>query len=309
MIELRGHINLFRLYELAYRSVTLRDIVSVLSVTDFSDCLSNLSGSRDARVPLPQGVRYLFINNPEGKPPSWLLDCLLKKLSLEEELSRDKIYPKEQRYYLIVDFREKKAYWGVLLRSIRRDRFIYRSPEKRAFVQFSALSPKMALFLVNLSSQPFSLEASGTFLDPFCGSGGNLIEAALLGFYAVGIEVYYRPIRGARRNAIQYNLYGNIDFILADAAFPPLREKSFNAIAFDPPYGRLAPVKSEKAHELLLNFLRQVRFILKEEGKCVFLYPRDFIREKLIEMGFKEKCCIFEHSRLTRCVWCLGDEC
>ena len=311
VVEVEGFINEEELDDLAFLSTTLKDIVSVISVRDVSECLELFQADSSKRPQLADrnhGIKILVLGgNKENVISPIQLECIMEKFS-RGDFTRDKIYPAGRKNYLILSLPEKKAYLGVLVRTVRRDRLIYRSPEKRAFAQFSALNPKTALFLVNLSTRLRSEKTPGTLLDPFCGSGGILIEAALMGYYTVGLEIYYKPIRGARRNIIQYGLYENVDLVLTDAVLSPFREKSFDAIVFDPPYGRLAPVKSCSSPNPLPIFIGKVRFLLKSGGTCVFLYPSNEENERITSLGFKEACRIFEHSTLTRSVWCFKNE-
>ncbi|MGB9786394.1 MAG: TRM11 family SAM-dependent methyltransferase [Infirmifilum uzonense] len=312
IIEVSGLLDIVMLEEYVYRSATLQDVFLVIKHVDLSGCLDfmDLLCTKGTGIKVENPVIRVLSIDKLSKLPSITgsLTCLEDILSIADQLSFSKIYPYEGRPHLIINCLEKKGYLGVFLKRMRRDRFIYRSPEKRAFMQYSALSPRMALFMVNLSTRAKGREKPMTFLDPFCGSGGVLIEAALLGYYAVGLEIFYKPVRGARRNVIQLNLYTNVDLILADASLPPFREKSFDAIAFDPPYGRLSPVKGRESVDPLINFLSSVRYILKKNGSCIFLYPSGRETDRLTKMGFTEECKIFEHSRLTRSLWCLRDE-
>ncbi len=306
ILEFEGEIDLKTLREYAYRSVTLSGIVAVQYEADISDCL--LSNQELERKQRNVGFDVAFIGVSTNK--DLVLECVLEKFIHRGVFSQEKIYPhRKTEFFLLVDASRGKAYWGEYLHRIRRDRFTYRSPEKRPYTQFSALSPRVAIFLVNLSTLPTGVDGrQRRFLDPFCGSGSTLIEAALLGYYAIGIEIHYKPIRGARRNAIFYNLYENIDLILSDAARLPIRGSSIDAVAFDPPYGRLAPAKGRDPGEILKSALKGIREVLKQGGGCAFLYPSKTIDDELRSSGYTEVCKIFEHSNLTRSVWCFYND-
>jgi len=300
--EVEGSVNLGELMEHAYRSVTLSDVIVVREEVEIGegDCTADAEpGSKEWF----RSVKIVIIGEKPNKVR--VVNCLLGKFIQKNNLSLGEIYPEHgQRFFLLVDFAREKAYWGEIFHSFRRDRFTYRSPEKRPYLQFSALSPKLALFLVNLSTQgPGESNETRTFLDPFCGSGSTLIEAALLGFYAVGVEIHYRPIRGARRNAIFHGLYEKVDLILSDASMLPLRANAVDATAFDPPYGRLASAKGRSPDETLKLALRRVKEALKKSGSCVFLYPYKGANAELRDLGCEEICWIREHSSLTRSVW------
>src|SRR6266508_1848825 len=63
------------------------------------------------------------------------------------------------------------------LAAIDRRAFEARKVGERSFVQPISLHPRLARTLVNLSR----VQDGGTLLDPFCGTGGILLEAGLVG--------------------------------------------------------------------------------------------------------------------------------
>src|SRR5712664_64542 len=71
-----------------------------------------------------------------------------------------------------------------------------RRPRMRPSFHPSTMVPKLARSMVNMSHAV----PGSTFLDPFCGVGGILLEASLLGCQVVGIDALKRMTRGSRRN-------------------------------------------------------------------------------------------------------------
>ncbi|MCC6004466.1 MAG: hypothetical protein LM590_09015 [Thermofilum sp.] len=195
-----------------------------------------------------------------------------------------------------------KVLLSVVLKKFRKDRFQYRWTEKRPYSQPSSLTPYHALVLFNVSfdSSPdisSSLEYSKVLLDPFLGTGSILIEAALQGVYGVGIDLSYRQIRGAKRNLNQLDLLPLVDLVISDSTHLPLRKDSLAAVAFDPPYGRLASTYKRTPSLLLRTSLESVKITLKKPGKAVFLAvdgnkPRNSAASKI--------CDILEHGSLIR---------
>ncbi|TLZ52176.1 MAG: TIGR01177 family methyltransferase, partial [Methanobacteriota archaeon] len=80
------------------------------------------------------------------------------------------------------------------LAAIDRRAFEARKVAERAFVQPISLHPRLARALVNLSRVP----DGGTLLDPFCGTGGILLEAGLIGARPIGGDVRTDMIEGSR---------------------------------------------------------------------------------------------------------------
>lgn len=68
----------------------------------------------------------------------------------------------------------------------------------RPFMKPVSLDPRLARVLVNLLRD--RLEAGAAIADPLCGTGGLLIEAALVGVPAVGVDLDPEMVAGARRN-------------------------------------------------------------------------------------------------------------
>ena len=71
-----------------------------------------------------------------------------------------------------------------------------RTARERPFFHPSSMNPILQRTLINLTA----IKEGEWLLDPFCGTGGSLIEAALLGFKSVGIEIDRRIIWGAYKN-------------------------------------------------------------------------------------------------------------
>ncbi len=92
----------------------------------------------------------------------------------------------------------------------------------------SALEARVARALVNLVVPP-----ARTLIDPCCGSGSLLLEAAALGLTAYGADSNPRMVRMAQRNLLHFGYAPHVE--LADA-----REwqRTADALVTDLPYGR-----------------------------------------------------------------------
>src|SRR5207237_8643787 len=128
------------------------------------------------------------------------------------------------------------------------------------------MPPKLARCLVNLSEA----RDGETFLDPFCGVGGIVIEASLLGCNVVGVDALSRMVRSARRNLAHFGLksYG---LLRSDARNIPLRR--VDAIATDPPYRTGAATLRSTTKEILATFSPQAKSILSPHGTVAFPSP------------------------------------
>ncbi len=185
---------------------------------------------------------------------------------------------------------------GILRVKLKRSRFRERIPNKRPFFHPSALTPENARLLVNLTGA----RPGYPILDCFCGTGSILIEAALRGFYGVGIDIKKEMAYGARTNLDFYKLAHNADVIVGDACLLPIRDSAFQGLATDPPYGRLSSTKGKDVLEIYECFLKEGKRVLKNRAKCAFMHPLKLKipEEKSVKVGFA----IPVHRGLTRVI-------
>jgi tRNA (guanine10-N2)-dimethyltransferase len=157
--------------------------------------------------------------------------------------------------------------WGVL--STVRD-FSARQPTDRPFFQPGGMDPLLARAVVNLAG----VGPGGRFLDPMCGTGGLPIEAALVGADAVASDAQGKMVRGARENLAHYTGGGAV--ARADATRLPFREGTFDAVAFDAPYGRQSKIETHTVEGLVAGALAEARRVAP---RCVLVADRDWRAE------------------------------
>jgi len=171
-----------------------------------------------------------------------------------------------------------------------------RRPRKRPVFHPSTMPPKIARCMVNLArATPGSV-----FLDPFCGVGGILIEAAVIGCDVVGVDASPRMLRGARRN-LRYFQLNHLGLVHADARTPPL--KGVGAIATDPPYGRGSSTMGVKMSTLIQEFVERAASLLRRDGYLCIATPSEVdVEHFAAEGGFnvKEQHLVRVHRSLTR---------
>jgi len=94
-------------------------------------------------------------------------------------------------------FRTPKGYQvGVTLFIPDVEEFRVRATERPVVSSEISLSPRLARVLVNLSQGA----PKGVLLDPFCGSGTILIEAALEGINCIGVDKRQECVANTKRN-------------------------------------------------------------------------------------------------------------
>lgn len=175
--------------------------------------------------------------------------------------------------------------------------FNQRRPSRRPAFSPSSLHPKLARILINLSGCKKSI-----LVDPFCGVGGILIEATILGIENIGIEISRKWVYGAKKNVCWVDnefLYTHL--IMGDACNPPLRKVKY--VVTDPPYGRIASTYGESVMKLYNKFLVSFYKIMDKNGTLVFLSPSNLkIKNSNNEYRYIEqkKYIIPVHGSLTR---------
>ena len=171
-----------------------------------------------------------------------------------------------------------------------------RRPRKRPVFHPSTMPPKIARCMVNLARAT----PGSNFLDPFCGVGGILIEAAVIGCNVIGIDADSRMLRGARRNLRHFKLEA-LGYVNADARTPPIG--GVDAIATDPPYGRGSSTMGVKMSTLIKDFLNQASTLMKKDGYLCIAMPAEVDVESYAHEGgliVKEQHLVRVHRSLTR---------
>lgn len=191
----------------------------------------------------------------------------------------------------------KQFYFGVHLASRNSRAFSQRRSPRRPFFNPDTIHPKIARAMVNLSRST----TGGLFLDPFCGSGGILLEAASIGSIPIGVDSDYRTLSGCRRNLDHFD--SSFWGVYADARALPLRSQSIDAIAMDPPYGRSSSTRKLNITTLLQASLKQIRDLINPGKHVCFAVPLEFFEESLIDSkdyAIIEEHSVYVHRSLTR---------
>jgi tRNA (guanine10-N2)-dimethyltransferase len=161
---------------------------------------------------------------------------------------------------------EDKCYFGKVLFTFDRGSFDARNPGKRDFFHPGVMMPRIARALVNITG----IQQGDCMLDPFCGTGGILIEAHLLGARAIGSDFDSLMVLGCRKN-----IPGS-DLMLADATHLPICDQTVDAVVTDFPYGQSVCIrKSDTMDTLYGDALDEIRRVLKTEKRAVVVTHRD----------------------------------
>ena len=158
---------------------------------------------------------------------------------------------------------------GRVIHRVDRARLEATKVARRPFSLPISLHPKFARALVNLSRVPMA----GRVLDPFCGTGGILWEAAAIGLRPAGLDRDRNMIVGCRRSAIGAKV--EVGLAVADAGRLPVRAQAIHGVATDPPYGRAASTRGEPIDQLYARFFDAMREILPSRAHLAVVLPNE----------------------------------
>ena len=159
--------------------------------------------------------------------------------------------------------------WGITTHE--GDDWVERKAPHRPFFKPVSLDPKLARTMVNLACPN-----GGRFLDPFCGTGGLIIEGILCGMDCFGSDLAWPMVTGTREKAAWAKDRGGTgSYEIRNGSainLPETWDGPFDGFAFDPPYGRNA-WKSEDGFELLEGALASCHSLASEDANLVTLIP------------------------------------
>jgi tRNA (guanine10-N2)-dimethyltransferase len=171
-----------------------------------------------------------------------------------------------------------------------------RHPLKRPFFHPTSLRPKTARLLLNLAQ----VRKGDRVLDPFCGAGGILLEAGLMGFKAFGSDVDGRMLDGCRKNLSHFGVKAVLECRDALSA----GKKVYDAVVTDPPYGKSSSTLGIGPQELYDRFLLGVGACIRKNGRLIMVLPGQY---RLRHAGFtlRGKYSMRVHKSLVRVIWAL----
>ena len=191
---------------------------------------------------------------------------------------------------------DKRFIFGLKTAEIIPKPFSERRPRRRPFFHPTAMPAKLARVMVNLA-QP---RMGDLVLDPFCGTGGMLVEAGLIGCRVLGFDAKPHMLRGGLKNLLHYGI--NLEGVaIADARYPPVAK--VDCIVTDPPYGRSASTLGASTIRIVEDFLSAVGDKIPRGRRICMASPKTIrIADAGEKTGFKhlESHFVYVHRSLTR---------
>ena len=189
-------------------------------------------------------------------------------------------------------FTDKQVHCGLLLDEMT-EKFEERKAHLRPMLHPTSLHPRLARCLVNLTG---AISTQSTVVDPFCGTGGILIEAGLMGFRVIGYDIDEIMIKRADKNIKKYKL--DYDLRRKDATKINIR---YNYIVTDLPYARSS--KKVDLEKLYSAFLKNLKKTLKK--RAVVCFPSFINHKKYIKaakLKLKAEYSYYLHKSLSKTI-------
>jgi tRNA (guanine10-N2)-dimethyltransferase len=185
---------------------------------------------------------------------------------------------------------------------IDRSDFESRKPQFRPYFAPISLHPRLARCMVNLAG----LSDSGTIIDPFCGTGGILIEAGLMGFNTIGADVENKMVEGTKANLEHWGIknYQLIQTDICDLPKSLAQMNEVDAIVTEPPYGRATGLQGRSIKSLIEESFNIFQEILPNGQHLIISLPdeklADFAKN---EFSVQNKFKIRIHRSLTKTIF------
>lgn len=251
-------------------------------------------------------------NASTGGRRGWGGGNIEKKLAghIWQKLKTPKVNLKNPKTSIEFFITKNKIYTVKLIKELKHN-FEQRKAHKKPELHPTALNPKLARALINLS------RAEKEIMDPFCGAGGILIEAGLMKLKAIGYDLYDVILKKAKINLDYYKIK-NYKLINQDAL---KIKKKYDYIITDLPYGLNTSIWIRKGNEnkkislkqynkkeriknlesFYFEFLKNLKKIMKK--KAVVIFPhyvgcRELI--KMVGLKIEKEFSQFVHGSLTR---------
>jgi tRNA (guanine10-N2)-dimethyltransferase len=153
-------------------------------------------------------------------------------------------------------------------RMVDRNIMEKRKVGERPFFSPISLHPKYARALINLTGA----KKGDTILDPFCGTGGVMIEAAEMGMKAIASDFDEDMVLGCIENMEFYGLKLH-DHEIIDIKDIPERFSDIDIIVTDPPYGRSTKTGGEDALDIHKTAMSVFPKVLRCYGRAGVILP------------------------------------
>ena len=220
-----------------------------------------------------------------GEDKNSVLDTVVRNI---KQRSGAKVCLDDPDLYIII-VPEKKLI-GIRIMPRRRVRHL-KFPIGRKVVHPSILTARFCRIMINLAE----VCENESILDPFCGTGGILLEGEDMMINSFGLDVQRQMCRASKEN-------GAKNIVCCNSLLTPVRSNSIRAVVTDIPYGKSTYLLPNMTpDQLLFETVRSYGDIANR----IVIMCRSVDLEKLFDIRFLSRCNIYysyEHKSLTRCI-------
>ncbi len=281
------------------RAALLKQAGTVVSMNAFSDDFMDISLDELAKFIEPG---QSFSLKSMSLLPNRMIDfrnTLIQNLGARiKQVSRSTVSLNRPDIIFTIFLVDNKIILCTTTQSTLQKSLELRNPGKQSFFHPSMMNAKLSRIMCNLAG----IMPNDTVLDPFCGGGGILSEAMILGANCIGIDLNWTLLRGAYTNLSSLP-NKRFSLLQSDTRLAPLDQGILDAIVTDPPYGRTSSTRGSKALSLIQHALELVRNSLRDTGRLCISGNSEMRMFNIIEnAGFKIHSCnqVYVHSGLTR---------
>ena len=162
---------------------------------------------------------------------------------------------------------------------------------QRPYFSPIGIHPRIARAMVNLSN----CKENEILVDPFCGTGGVLIEAADMKINIIGIDLKEKMVEYSTGNLKHFGFKGKI----IESDFEKINDIEFNSIVCDPPYGIASTTGGESISDLMERCLEKLQKKMKKGQRLVMAVSEpDIVNNQNLSLIHKFEWYI--HKSLTR---------
>ncbi|HLP79298.1 MAG TPA: DNA methyltransferase [Acidobacteriota bacterium] len=176
-----------------------------------------------------------------------------------------------------------------------KEDFLKRNAHQRPKLHPSAMKPRFARAMINLAGVK-----QGTIYDPFCGTGGFIIEGIHLGLHMIGSDISEKMLQSAKINIAHENST-NTNFELHQESATTTHITA-DAIVADLPYGKNTKNITQTLYKEFLTHANKSKL----STTFILCFPR--IVDKLLkESGYtiEHRFRYYVHGSLTRYIYVL----
>jgi len=161
---------------------------------------------------------------------------------------------------------------------IDRTSFEERKVSERPFFSPISLHPKYARAAINLTR----VRNGGVVLDPFCGTGGIVMEAASMGMKVIASDFDDEMVSGCIENMRHFGL-GLHDGGVMDIGEISKKFADVDAVVTDPPYGRSTHTGGEDTESIHRRAITSINGCLRQGGRAAVVLPYELNTNVMIK--------------------------